>query len=230
MQRKIICLDFDDVITDENIFSKMISMSHNRFKGLGIGLEFLAREDNMHPKKFYKFLKKCVMLGKGLSFGNIEKIENTIGLTTGAAKTFSLLMKRDYKIIIISTNDRKIIKGFLKKNKIEKYIDHIYAAKLGVKNGKLTGKISGDVLKGEKTGIVKNIERQYNTKRENIIYVGDGLTDLPIMKLVGRGILFCPTSITRAEVYTDKILSRKEKDGKLFLVEKRNLMEIMKFL
>jgi phosphoserine phosphatase len=77
---------------------------------------------------------------------------------------------------------------------------------------------------------VKKIEKTYRIKKKDVIYIGDGLTDLPIMKLVGNGILFCPNELTKAEVFTDKILMKKEKNGELFLVENNNLNEILKFI
>jgi phosphoserine phosphatase len=136
----------------------------------------------------------------------------------------------DYKIVIVSANDERFIKKYLKKHRIEKYVDHIYAARLGIKNGILTGKIFGDVIKTEKVGVVSKIEKLYKAKKKDIIYIGDGLTDLPIIKRVGIGILFCPNELTKAEVFTNKILKDKIERNDLFLVEERNLNEIMKFI
>ena len=136
----------------------------------------------------------------------------------------------NYKIVIVSTNDKRLIKDILEKNKIADYIDHIYASEFGVENGKLNGKIYGTVIKTEKVGVVKEIEKKYKVKAKDVIYVGDGLTDLPIMKKMGKGILFCPNVLTRAEVYEDKILKKKEKEGSLFLIEKKDLREVLDFI
>ncbi|MEM7819323.1 MAG: HAD-IB family phosphatase [Candidatus Aenigmatarchaeota archaeon] len=225
---KVICFDFDDVIVRTNTIHKLIKLFGQRLKIFELEIEFL--EDNLEPKKFFGVVKRIVMMGKGLEFKKIKNYMLKFGVNKGVKHVFKFLKSKNYKIVIVSTNDQRIIKDFLKKNHIDKYIDQIYAAKLGIKNGLLTGKIYGDVIKTEKTGIVKKIEKKYKIKKEDIIYIGDGLTDLPIIKLVGRGILFCPNELAKAEVFIDKTLKKKEKNGKLFLVEKKDMREILKFV
>ena len=94
----------------------------------------------------------------------------------------------------------------------------------------ITGEIKGDIIKTEKVGVVKQIEKLYKVKREDITYIGDGLTDLPIMKVSGRGILFCPNALTKAEVFASKEFDRMGKDGKFFIVEKKDMREVTKLL
>lgn len=94
----------------------------------------------------------------------------------------------------------------------------------------MTGKITGDVIRTEKTGIISRLEKLYRVKRNEIIYVGDGLTDLPVIKKVGKGILFNPNALTRMEIYTNKALKEKENKGCLLLAEGRDLRGILKFI
>ena len=94
----------------------------------------------------------------------------------------------------------------------------------------MTGRIYGDVIRTEKTGIVPRLEKIYKVKRKDIIYIGDGLTDLPIMKKVGCGILFNPNTLTKMEVYRDKTLKEKENSGKLFLAEGKDLRCVTEFI
>lgn len=129
--------------------------------------------------------------------------------------------------MIVSINDERIIRKFLEKHRLEKYVSNVYASRLGVKDGRLTGMISGDVIKTEKQGIVKKMRKLYGKKE--IVYVGDGLTDIPILKKANKGILFCPNELTKAEVFADKNLMKKE-GNRLFLVEKRDLREVLRFV
>jgi len=223
---QVICFDFDDVIVDGSLVFKLIK-TRPEFSELKLGFEFMF--ENQNPKEFYKVIKKIVKVGKGLGFDEIKRIMFGFKVINGAKRLFNKL-KENYKIVIVSANDTGMIKEFLKKHKLLDCIDRIYGSELGVKDGKLTGAISGDVIRTEKTAIVKKIEKAYRIKRKDITYVGDGLTDLPIIKLVGNGILFCPSMITQAEVFRDKILSKMEKDGELFLIEKKDLSEILRFV
>lgn len=220
---KIICFDFDDVIVKGNPVSKIAFILKDKFKEMEIGLKLLTLKDN--PKEFTKSLKELVSLSKGIDYKLLEDLMLKAFLTKNTKKTFKEISEKN-KIVIISMNDTNLIKKFLGKNKLLEYVDHIYGSELEVKNGKLTGIIKGDVLESEKRTIIKKVEKKYKVGKKNIIYVGDGLTDLPIIEELGQGILFCPNSITRAEVYENKKLSRIEKKGKLLWIEKEDLYEV----
>jgi phosphoserine phosphatase len=153
-----------------------------------------------------------------------------IGLNKNAKNVLKELKKRGYVVSIVSINDENLINIFLKKNKIHNYIDYVYASRFVVKDGVLTGDITGDTVRTEKTGVIKNIEKRYKAKSKDIIYIGDGLTDLPIMKLVGKGILFCPSLVTQAEVLSDRKLKKMKDDGRLFLVKEKDMNNVMKFI
>lgn len=224
----VICFDFDDVIVKTNTVNRLVKLFGHRLKVFKAEVEFL--EDNMKPEKFFEVIKKIVSMGKGLEFERVKKYMIRFGMNKGAHQTFAELKKRGYKIVIVSTNDERIIKEFLEKHGLYKYIDHIYASRIGVKNGIITGKIYGDVVRTEKTGIVKTLKSKYGVNRANIIYVGDGLTDLPVMKLVGYSILFCPNKITKIELLGDSCLRTKQKEGGLIIIKKRDLREVLRFV
>ncbi|MCX6816220.1 MAG: HAD-IB family phosphatase [Candidatus Aenigmarchaeota archaeon] len=228
MKKEVICFDFDDVITNRSSFIRIASLVGKTTKKVKIGLRLL--EDNENPKEFYKAIKDGVSLGKGVKYSNVQRIAYFIRLTKNAKKTLKKLKENGHKIVIISTNDVKLIKKFIKRKKIDKYIDHIYASRLGVRNGRLTGKIYGDVIKTEKLGALREIKNRYGKDPKDIVYVADGLTDLPIMKRVGKGILFCPNPIANAEVLVDRQLMQMKREGRLFLVEDKDLSKILEFV
>jgi phosphoserine phosphatase len=228
MRSLIICFDFDDVITNRSSFIKLASLVGKTTKKVKVGLDLLRESEN--PKQFYKTIKYGVSLGKGVKYSNIKKVVYFIRLTKNSKKTLRKLKERGHKIVIISTNDTGMIKKFLKKKKIERYIDHIYASRLGVKNGRLTGKIYGDVIKTEKLGALREIKNRYGKTPKDIVYVADGLTDIPLMKRVGKGILFCPNSLVNAEVLIDGQLRKMKNEGRLFLVEDKDLSKILEFV
>ena len=225
---KVVCFDFDDVLTDKGALNKLALVFGPSFSELKLAIELL--EDNKNPKRFFKTARRIIKLGQGVKYSRVQDIAKFLDLSKNAKSVLRKLKSKRCKIVIVSINDENLIKNFLKKNNVLRYIDHIYAARLVVKNGLLTGEVTGDVIKTEKTGIVNKIEKLYGVKKEHITYVGDGLTDLPIMKMVGRGILFCPNPVTNAEVLTDRQLIRMKNDGRLFLVEDRDLEKIMPFI
>ena len=224
---KIICLDFDDVILNNKILFKLPFIGR-KLKTLELGAEFL--EGRLDPKNFNKFASGVLQELKGIHVDNVMRIMLHMRLQKGARETLEAVKKKGYKIVIISTNDETFIKKFLEKHNLLQHVSHIYAAKFGVKNGVMTGTISGDVIKTEKLGIVPKLEKLYKIKRSQMIYVGDGLTDLPIMKKIGTGILFNPNEFTKLEVFASKILRSKEKKGKLSIVNEKDLRGVLQFI
>jgi HAD superfamily phosphoserine phosphatase-like hydrolase len=225
---KIVCFDFDDVLTDRSTVSKLGKLFGHKLQELKLKAEIL--EDNRNPKKFFRDVREALKLAKGIPYEYVEKVYAFVKLNKNAKDTLRKLNDGGYRIVIVSTNDEGLIRNFLKKNSIDKYIDRVYAAKVGVSKGLLTGEVFGDVIETEKVGIVKKIEKNYKIKRDDITYIGDGMTDLPIMKKVGRGILFCPNPVTNAEVLSDRHLMKMKGEGRLFLVEEKDLSKILEFI
>ncbi len=224
---KIVCFDFDDVIVNNRLIFK-IPFIGRKLRTLKLGAEFL--EGNLDPKHFNKFMNGVMNELKGVHVDGVMKILLHMRLQRGARETIEALKKKGYKIVIISTNDGTFIRKFLEKHRLLQHVSHIYAANFGLKNGIMTGKISGDVIKTEKIGILSKLESMYKIKRSEMIYVGDGLTDLPIMKKIGTGILFNPNTLTKMEVYRDKTLKNKENSGMLFLAEGKDLRCVLQFI
>ena len=224
---KIVCFDFDDVIVNNRLIFKLPFIGH-KIKTLELGAEFI--EGRLDPKKFNKFANGVMKQMKGIHVDNVMRILLHMRLQKGARETIEALKKKGYKIVIISTNDGTFIKKFLEKHKLLQHVSHIYAAKFGLKNDIMTGTIYGDVIKTEKTGILPKLEKMYRIKRKEIIYIGDGLTDLPIMKKIGTGILFNPNELTKLEIFTDKKLKAKKKNGSLYITSGNDLRTVMQFI
>lgn len=225
---KVICFDFDDVLCDGNLMLKIGSHCHDKLSEVLDVIEFM--KSNKDPKKFYAAVKKIVALGKGIKFEDVESAALSLTAVQGAYETLAEIKKIGYKIVIVSSDDGDIIRKFLKKHDMMKFVDHIYASELGVKDGKLDGTISGDSIKTEKIGALKLVKKIYNVKNDDIFYIGDGLTDLAILRRVYTGILFCPNIITQTEVFTDMDLKKKIEKNELYIVETRDLREVLEYL
>ena len=224
---KLICFDFDDVIVNNKMVFKIPYIGH-KLRTFELGAQYL--EGNLKPKDFNKFMNEVMKQLSGVHIDHVMKLLLHMRLQKGARETLAKLKKEGYKIVIVSTNDETFIRKFLEKHKLLGYVSHIYAANFGLKNGLMTGKIDGDVIRTEKTGIIPRLEKLYKTNEQEIIYIGDGLTDLPIIKKVGYGILFNPNPLTKMEIFTNKQLKKKESAGKLFLAEGKDLRCVLEFI
>ncbi|MCW8840860.1 MAG: HAD hydrolase family protein, partial [Gammaproteobacteria bacterium] len=70
-------------------------------------------------------------------------------------------------------------------------IDYVYANQLYFKDGKLTGKVVGDIIDGQmKARLLRRLAEQEGISLEQVIAVGDGANDLPMLSIAGLGIAF----------------------------------------
>ena len=70
-------------------------------------------------------------------------------------------------------------------------VDYVYANNLEIVDGKLTGHYIGDIIDGKKKAeLLNSIAHTENIDLEQVIAVGDGANDLPMLNLAGLGIAF----------------------------------------
>lgn len=69
--------------------------------------------------------------------------------------------------------------------------DYAVANQLEVRNGKLTGRVKGDVVDGEaKRHTLQLVRRHHGVAPEAVIAVGDGANDLPMLREAAIGIAY----------------------------------------
>ena len=70
-------------------------------------------------------------------------------------------------------------------------MDYVYANELEIEDGKLTGKHLGDIVDGKrKAELLRLLAQVEKVDLEQVIAVGDGANDLPMLNLAGLGIAF----------------------------------------
>lgn len=225
---KLICFDFDNVIVDGNFLMAAVQMMDNAVKEAEFTMDILR--GTRDPDYFEVFVRKAISLLKGFDAKKVRGLIDILKPMPGIKEMLQALKKKGYYVIIISTNDERLIKGFMRKYKLDAYFDEIYGVKLGISNGKLTGSVSGNVLPHEKLDTLKTVVKKHRTSPQDIIYVGDGLTDLPMLKVVGRGIVFCPDSLTKVSIFKDSEFIEKINKRKLFIIEQKDLRQVLQFV
>ena len=84
-------------------------------------------------------------------------------------------------------------------------------------DGIVTGKIKGDIIDGErKAEILKEIAKIQNLSLDQVIAVGDGANDLPMLNIAGLGIAFRAKQIVKASA--QQAISNAGLDGILYLL------------
>lgn len=77
--------------------------------------------------------------------------------------------------------------------------DHYYASSPSFSGGELTGQFSGQVVDAEaKARLVQTIARERYVSLDQMLVVGDGANDLPMLAHAGHAMLYCASAIGAA--------------------------------
>jgi phosphoserine phosphatase len=166
---------------------------------------------------FQESLRERLSLLKNLDESVMKDVAEKLPITNGAEKLINMLKHLGYKVAVISGGFTYF--GESLKKRLD--IDYVYANELEVVDGKLTGNVLGDIIDGpRKASILKEIADQEHISLAQVIAVGDGANDLPMLSVAGLGIAFQAKKTVRESA--DHNLTSVGLDGILYLIGVRD--------
>ncbi|MBQ8055640.1 MAG: phosphoserine phosphatase SerB [Paludibacteraceae bacterium] len=180
--RRLICFDMDSTLIKTEVIDELAEKA-------GVGAEVRAiTESAMRGEIDFKesFTKRVALL-KGLDESVMEDIAKNLPIMDGADRLIRILKQYGYKIAILSGGFTYF--GHYLKNRFG--IDYVYANELEIEDGKLTGRYVGDIVDGKrKAELLRLISQVEKLDIQQVIAVGDGANDLPMLNIAGLGIAF----------------------------------------
>jgi phosphoserine phosphatase len=205
---RLVCFDMDSTLIQMEVIDELA-------KRAGVGqkvAEITARA--MHGEiDWNQSYKERLGLLKGLSETVLEDIAQNMPLTEGLEFLIRTLKKLGHKLAIISggfeyfANHLKDTLGF----------DYVYANKLEIIDGKVTGRVTGDVVNAKrKAEALREIAEREGISLSQTIAVGDGANDLLMLGAAGLGVAFHAKPIVREKA--KHAISSVGLDGLLYLL------------
>lgn len=143
---------------------------------------------------FTESLKRRVALLRGLPVAKVETLAAKLPLTRGAERLVAVLKRLGYRIAVISGG----FTVFTDRLKQRLGLDYAFANELVIKNGKLTGELRGRIIDGAgKAAILTTIAHGEGVRLDQVIAVGDGANDLPMLAKAGMGVAFHAKEVVR---------------------------------
>jgi len=150
---------------------------------------------------------------KGLDQSVLPKIADRLPLTAGVERLMENLKNIGYKTAIISGGFTYFGKYLQQKLGF----DYVFANELQIINGKLTGKVIGDVVNAQKKAeLLNKLSEEEKIRLEQTIAVGDGANDLPMLNTAGLGIAFHAKPLVKENA--KQSISKFGLDGILYLL------------
>lgn len=136
---------------------------------------------------FAESLRRRVALLEGLPATVIDDVRAKLRLTPGARTLVRTLLRLGYVPAVVSGGFLEVLEPLMRDLQVE----HYEANRLEIRDGKLTGQLSGDVL--DRAGKARALQRfadDVGVPIEQTVAVGDGANDIDMLSVAGLGIAF----------------------------------------
>lgn len=206
--KRLICFDMDSTLIQAEVIVEL-----SRYAGVEAQVEEITESAMRGEIDFNESFIKRVSLLKGIDESVMKEIAFNLPITEGAERLVRNLRRFGYKTAILSG-------GFTYFGKFlqEKLgFDYVYANELEIVDGKLTGRHLGEIVNGErKAELMKQIAQKEGIHLQQVIAVGDGANDLPMINLAGLGIAFHAKPLVQENA--DNNISTLGLDGVLYML------------
>jgi phosphoserine phosphatase len=158
------------------------------------------------------FTQRLALL-EGLNAKVLQTVADRLRLNEGAEYLIHSLKQLGYTTAIVSGG----FTFFGQRLKTILGVDYVYANELEIVNGIVTGKVTGDIIDGQrKADLLRELAHQQGLSLDQVIAVGDGANDLPMISIAGLGIAFRAKPVVKASA--KQAISNVGLDGILYLL------------
>jgi len=206
--RRLVVFDMDSTLIDAEVIDELAKEA-----GVGEKVATITEAAMRGEIDFVGSFTRRLGLLKGLKADTLRGIASRLQLNEGAEELISTLKKLGYKTAILSGG----FEYFGRDIKEKLGMDYLFANQLEIENGEVTGRVTGTVVDGQrKAELLRYLAAKENISLEQVVAVGDGANDLPMLSIAGLGIAFRAKPIVKANA--KQAISNLGLDGVLYLM------------
>lgn len=180
--RRLVAFDMDSTLIEAEVIDELAALA-----GVGEQVSEITERAMRGEIDFSESFRARVALLEGLEESALEKVAGRLKITEGAEHLISTLRTLGYKTAILSGG----FTYFARYLQTRLGMDYVYANDLDIADGRVTGKITGTIVDGaRKAELLSKLAREEGVDLQQVIAVGDGANDLPMLSIAGLGIAF----------------------------------------
>ena len=180
--RRLVAFDMDSTLIEAEVIDELAKLA-----GVGEQVSAITERAMRGEIDFSESFRARVALLEGLEESALDRVASELKITEGAEHLISTLRTLGYKTAILSGG----FTYFAKHLQARLGMDYVYANELDIAQGVVTGKIRGEIVDGaRKAQLLRQLADDLGIDLQQVIAVGDGANDLPMLSIAGLGIAF----------------------------------------
>ena len=187
---KLACFDMDSTLIEQEVIVELAKTA-----GIGEQVEAITEAAMRGEMDFDESFAQRVALLKGIPTSVLDDICTRLTLSTGARTTISALKALGYHTVLVSGGFTYFARYIAE----QLGIDEVHANALDIDEGEVTGHVQLPIINGaKKAAIAEHTAERMGIDMSQVVCVGDGANDLPMMTLADLGVAFNAKPIVQA--------------------------------
>lgn len=187
---KLACFDMDSTLIEQEVIVELAKTA-----GIGEQVAAITEAAMRGEMDFDESFAQRVALLKGISTDVLDDICSRLTLSTGARTTISALKALGYHTVLVSGGFTYFARYIAE----QLGIDEVHANALDIEDGEVTGHVQLPIVNGaKKAAIAEHTAERLGIDMSQVVCVGDGANDLPMMALADLGVAFNAKPIVQA--------------------------------
>lgn len=182
MKYRLILTDVDSTLIQNEVIDLLAGAA-----GVGGKVAAITERAMAGEIDFVAALRERVQLLAGLPVATIEEVAKSLSFSPGAEELIEFSKSNGILIGAVSGGFVEVLRAF----NLTQRLDYLRANSLEVDEGRLTGRIIGEIVdRSAKAKALIEFSQANGVELAETVAIGDGANDLEMIKLAGLGVAF----------------------------------------